>query len=190
MGVPCGAQLRTASQTSARRIVKPSRITIRAATADDVPSINRIYNRYIVDSHVSFDTRPWSDGERHRWFAERTAAGFPIVVAERKDGVIGAAWAGPWRSKEAYDRSAEATIVLDPEVHGAGVGTALYRVLMDALTAREFHRCYAIVALPNDASIAFHIKAGFAEVGVLDDVGFKDGRYISTKLLEHKLGDD
>jgi phosphinothricin acetyltransferase len=41
--------------------------------------------------------------------------------------------------------------------------------------------------LPNEASLALHRSLGFTEVGILDDVGHKDGRYISTTLMELRL---
>jgi L-amino acid N-acyltransferase YncA len=33
-----------------------SEIVIRDASENDVPAMNAIYNQYIVESHVSFDT--------------------------------------------------------------------------------------------------------------------------------------
>ena len=102
--------------------------------------------------------------------------------------VVGVAYSGPWRGKRAYARSVETTIVLDPELIGRGIGRPLYGALLDAVTAAGAHRAYAIVALPNDASIRFHHAMGFRTVGVLDEAGFKLGRWWSTELLEKRLG--
>jgi len=161
-----------------------SDVTTRPATGADASSINQIYNDYIVDSHVSFDTEPWSETRRLEWFGDRIAKGYPILVAEQDGKVVGAAWAGPWRSKSAYVRSVETTVVLSRFVLNSGVGTRLYTDLVEQVYEAGFHRCYALVALPNDASLALHRKLGFVEVGILDEVGFKDGLYISTMLLE------
>ena len=46
----------------------------------------------------------------------------------------------------------------------------------------------AIVALPNDGSIAVHEKLGYEVVGTLEEVGFKDDRYWSTTVMQRKLG--
>jgi len=70
---------------------------------------------------------------------------------------------------------------------GKGIGMALYSKLMELLTDAKFHRAYAIIALPNDASIALHHKLGFREVGVLKEAGFKDGKYHSTMMMEREL---
>ncbi|MEZ5174869.1 MAG: N-acetyltransferase family protein [Acidimicrobiia bacterium] len=185
MGGITRAKPRTPSRGSGRNPVM-NRIVIRQAGPHDVATMNEIYNTVVVDSHVSFDTEPWTDDARAAWFVERTNAGFPVLVAESEGNIVGVAWSGPWRDKAAYRRSAETTVVLDPAVVGRGFGTVLLRALVDRLTEDGYHRAYAIVALPNEASVAVHKKVGYREVGVLDEAGFKNGRYISTLLLEKR----
>ena len=164
-----------------------SDVTIRPATIDDAHDINVIYNEFVVDSHVSFDTAPWTDEERTEWLTSRHENGYPVLVATDGVSVIGASWSGPWRDKEAYRRSVETTIVLIPGSEGAGLGTTLYRSLLSQLATASFHRAYALIALPNDPSIGLHRKLGFTEVGVLSEVGHKDDEYHSTMLMECKL---
>jgi phosphinothricin acetyltransferase len=164
------------------------RTTVREAIESDVPAMNTIYNQYIVDSHVSFDTEAWSDDKRLAWFIERREAGYPVFVAEQGTALAGVTWAGPWRRKEAYRLSAETTVVLRPDATGAGLGRVLYETLLDRLIDLGFHRAFAIIALPNDRSIHLHQTLGFTELGVLDEAGFKDGRFVSTMLLERRFG--
>ena len=153
----------------------------------DAGAINSLVNRYVLDSHVSFDTDPWSDEKRSDWLVRRFAEGYPVLVARNGGDVVGAAWAGPWRDKVAYSTSAETTIYVAPGCAASGLGTRLYEALLGALAGGGIHRCYAVIALPNEASIAFHERFGFVEVGVLDEVGSKDGRFVSTALLELRL---
>ena len=160
---------------------------VRPAVEDDVPAMNAIYNDYIVDSHVSFDTEPWTDEERLAWFHRRAEAGFPILVAEVDGRVVGTAWSGPWRDKAAYRGSVETTVVLAAEATGAGIGTWLLDGLLEQLAASRFHVAISIIALPNDGSIAVHRKLGYREVGVLHEVGFKDGSFHDTMIMERSL---
>ena len=74
-----------------------------------------------------------------------------------------------------------------PGSEGAGLGTTLYRSLLAEVAARAFHRAYALIALPNEASVGLHRKLGFEHVGVLSEVGRKDDAYHSTLLMELKL---
>lgn len=164
-----------------------SNLVIRKAVEADVPAMNSIYNKFIVGSHVSFDLHPWSVRKRLDWFTERLEAGYPVLVASEGDTVVGASWAGPWRDKKAYRGSVESTVVLAPGIEGRGVGTALYSELLESLRAEGFHRAFAIIALPNDPSIALHRNFGYREIGVLDEAGFKDGTFHSTMLMELAL---
>lgn len=164
-----------------------SDLTIRPATIDDASGVNLIYNEFIVESHVSFDTVPWTDEKRVLWLESSFDGGYPVLVATDAAGVIGASWCGPWRDKHAYHSSVETTIVLVPGSEGSGLGTTLYRSLLTEAAARSFHRAYAVIALPNDPSIGLHRKLGFEEIGVLDDVGYKDDRFHSTMLMELRL---
>lgn len=166
----------------------------RRATADDLPRITEIYNHYITTTHVSFDTEPWTADQRRSWWERYEAGwqvpGYPWVVhvTELDGTVVGGAWSSPYRSKAAYRSSVETTIVLDPAVLGRGMGSGLYRNLLDELDARGVHRQYAVVALPNDASVALHHRLGFTTQAVQDEVGFKGGRYWSTMLLQRIPG--
>jgi phosphinothricin acetyltransferase len=163
-------------------------VGIRPATAGDLADITRIYDRYIVDSHVSFDLEPWSTERRQRWWDEHQ--GHPrlvVLVAETDGAVVGSAYSSWYRPKAGYERSVETSIVLEPDRTGAGIGTLLYVRLLDELAAAGTHRAYAVVALPNDASVALHHKVGFTDVGVEDESGYKLGRYWSTLTLEKRF---
>ncbi len=146
--------------------------------------MNAIYNTYIVDSHVSFDTESWTDDERLDWFRQRISGGYPILVACDGETVIGTSWSGPYRPKKAYRSSAETTVVLAEGEFGKRIGTAMHSKLIELLKEQGFHRAYAIIALPNDASIALHRRLGYRDVGVLEEAGFKDGKYHSTLMME------
>ncbi|MEN8239281.1 MAG: N-acetyltransferase family protein [Actinomycetota bacterium] len=162
-------------------------IAVTSATDADVDAMNGIYNQYIVDSHVSFDTEPWTYEQRSAWLADRISKGYPVLIARDAEKIVGTAWSGPWRDKAAYASSAETTVVVDSDSTGMGIGSLLCAELITRLSDLGFHRCYALVALPNEPSVALHHKLGFTDVGVLDEAGFKDDSFVSTLLLELKL---
>ncbi|MCP3854730.1 MAG: N-acetyltransferase [Actinomycetia bacterium] len=159
---------------------------IRRASVDDLARITEIYNQYIVDSHVSFDTKPWNLERRREWWELYDSGDGPwqVWVAEVDGRVVGASWSSRFRPRTAYDSSVETTIVFDPGVTGRGLGGRLYEALLDDLDHRGVHRQYAIIALPNDASVALHHRMGYKTQAVQDEVGHKMGRYWSTMLLE------
>ncbi len=170
-----------------------SGVRVRRATVDDLPAITRIYDTYIVDSHVSFDTEPWSVERRRQWWDDHQGHDrLVVLVATAGDGagngpVVGAAYSSWYRPKTGYERSVETSIVLDPGHVGNGVGRLLYGALLDELAEAGTHRAYAIVALPNEASVVLHHRLGFTDVGVEDECGYKLGRYWSTLTLEKRF---
>jgi len=164
-------------------------VVVRPADADDLDDITRIYDQYIVGSPVSFDTEPWSRDRRLAWWDEHQ--GHPrlqVLVAELGDEVVGAAYSSWYRPKDGYRRSVETSIVLDGGHVGRGIGLRLYGELLDRLARAGTHRAYAVVTIPNDASVGLHHRLGFTDVGVEDECGWKLGRYWSTLTLEKRFG--
>ncbi len=107
--------------------------------------------------------------------------------AELDGRVVGVTYSSFYRPKPAYRSTAETTIVLDTDHLGRGLGSALLETLLARLRDRGFHRAVAIVALPNDASVALHQKLGYRIVGTLSEVGHKLDGYWGTMLLEAEL---
>ena len=165
------------------------RLTVRDATAADLPAINDIYNAYIVDRHTSFDLEPWTIDERTAWFARyRSPSRYDLVVLEADGLVAGFASSGPFRSKAAYGSSVETTVVLDESVIGRGFGRLLLEEIVTRLRQQpDLHRAYALIALPNEPSVRLHLDLGYRTVGVLDEVGFKLGRFHSVQMMELAL---
>jgi phosphinothricin acetyltransferase len=75
----------------------------------------------------------------------------------------------------------------DAVQHRAGVARALYTSLFAALAVQGFHNAYAGVALPNDASLAFHASMGFTAVGTCHRVGYKLGRWRDVRWFERTI---
>ncbi len=161
-------------------------LVIRDAAEADFGRINDLYNWTIVDNHVSFDTEPYDLAKRQAWWGARDDA-LSCLVAELDGQVVGVAYSSWYRPKDAYRSSMETTIVVDTEHLQKGIGTTLLGALVDRLASQGVHVAIAIVALPNDASVALHHRLGYRTVGVLEEVGQKLGRYWDTMLLERRL---
>jgi phosphinothricin acetyltransferase len=101
----------------------------------------------------------------------------PWLVADDNGRVAGYAYAGRHSGRAAYDWSAEVTVYLHPDYHRQGLGKRLYRTLFDILQRQGYHALFALIAMPNDASIALHRSLGMTEVGIYREVGLKFGRW-------------
>ncbi len=161
--------------------------TARRATEADLPAITEIYNYFVANTVITFDTKPFRASERTGWFHQFAAEGaHQIFVAVSAGNVVqGFAYSSRFRDKPAYDRTVEVAIYLAPHADEQGIGSVLYRSLFEALDATPgLHRAIAMIAQPNPGSVALHEKFGFRPVGELTEAGFKFGHYIDILIME------
>ena len=140
---------------------------VRLAEPADAPALCALYNHYIKTSIVTFEEEPvTAEDFRHR--IETILEAYPWLVYEEAGTIGGYVYAGPWKMRNAYRFSAEATVYLDEAFHGKGIGTALYEKLIQDLRNRDINAVMAGIALPNDGSVALHEKVGFRKVGYFE----------------------
>jgi phosphinothricin acetyltransferase len=153
-------------------------LSVRPAIAEDLPSLLAIYNHYVSHTPITFDIETLTLAQRAVWFAQFAASGrHRLFVAERDGELVGYAGTHSFRTKQAYETTAETTIYCAPHAQGSGVGRALYEALFAALRNEDIRVFMAGITLPNDASIALHEKFGFAACGTMHAVGRKFGQY-------------
>ena len=162
-------------------------VTIRTARAEDAADIQAIYAPFVQETSVSFETVPPSvEAMAARISSNLARHGY--FVAQSDAGILGFAYASPYRPRPAYDRTAEVSVYLAPQAQGRGLAQALYRALFAHLAARGFHTAVAIVTLPNPQSAQLHERCGFAHVGSLQDVGRKFGQWHGTAIYQRMIG--
>ena len=160
---------------------------IRLVHADDAAACAAIYRPAVDGSWVSYEEiAPDAAVMRERIAASSTT--YPWLVYAEGDDVLGYAYASKHRERAAYRWSVDVSIQLDERARGRGIGTALYRVLFRILQLQRFHRLYAGIALPNDASVALHLASGFTYVGIYTEVGFKAGFWGDVVWYERAIG--
>jgi L-amino acid N-acyltransferase YncA len=152
-------------------------MNIRDARVEDAESFASIYNHFVLTTSISFEEAEVPVIEMAGRIADVQAASLPWLVAEQDGVVRGYAYATKWRVRNAYRFSVETTVYLAPDSAGQGIGTVLYRALLDRLRAGGYHLAIGGIALPNPASIALHEKLGFEKVAKFREVGFKFGRW-------------
>jgi L-amino acid N-acyltransferase YncA len=154
-------------------------LAIRSAGTEDAHAIAEIYRPIVESTAISFEETAPDDAQMARRIAETTAA-YPWLLAESNGAVFGYAYAGRHRERSAYRYSVDVSVYLAEEARGRGIGSALYAELFKQLQQRGFHRAFAGIALPNEASIALHRRFGFELVGVYKEVGRKFDRWIDV----------
>ena len=150
--------------------------SLRVATPADAPAIQRIYAPHVEETAVSFATTVPSVEALERKIGA-TLRQNPWLVCERDGDVVGYAYAGPFRERDAYRWTTETSVYVDREAHREGVGRALYGALLDLVNAQGYASACGVVTLPNPASVGLHESLGFEHVGTFEDVGYKHGAW-------------
>jgi phosphinothricin acetyltransferase len=165
------------------------KVTVRHASEQDLAQLNDIYNRYVIETHFTFDIEPMTLEARREWFEHYDTTGrHRVVVGLSDSSVVGYACSSRWRPKPAYETSVETSVYVAPDAVGRGIGTRLYEELFKQLQGEDVHRAYAGIALPNQASIALHERFGFKRVAHFTEQGRKFDRYWDVGFYEKPLG--
>lgn len=159
--------------------------TIRQVTPADSEAILNIYNHYVTDTVISFETEPLTLDEMSRRI-ESISASYPYFVCENPDGSIaGYCYVHQWKERAAYSKTLETTIYLSPDSTGSGIGHELMETLIDACRAAGFETLIACITYGNHASCRLHEKLGFTRVSHFHRVGRKFG--LSLDVVDYQL---
>ncbi len=159
---------------------------IRPVSLSDAPAIASIYNHYIRHTSITFEEETLADAVIAARIRDVTAS-FPWLVWEDQSGIRGYAYAGKWRDRSAFRHCVESAIYLHPDASGRGIGTALYRRLLEELRQRGLHTVVAGISLPNPASQRLHEKLGFEKVAHFSQVGWKFNQWIDVAFWQASL---
>jgi phosphinothricin acetyltransferase len=152
---------------------------IRNAILPDAGAICAIYNPHVTGTIVTFEEQEVSVATMRERISGVTAT-YPWLVFEENGVVGGYSYASQWRVRSAFRYSVETTVYVAPQFHRRGIGTALYRELIERLRALGMHRAVGGIALPNAASVALHESLGFRKVAHFDESGRKFDRWIDV----------
>ncbi|TQJ74665.1 GNAT family N-acetyltransferase [Streptomyces sp. SLBN-31] len=165
-------------------------VQVRPGVENDLEALTDIYNHYVRETPITFDTAAFTPRERRPWLLSHPEDGpYRLLVATEADTqeILGYATSSPYRAKPAYSTSVETTVYVAPDAGRRGIGTLLYKALFEALGGEDLHRAYAGIAQPNEASTRLHERFGFRHVGTYREVGRKFGRYWDVAWYEKEL---
>jgi len=164
-------------------------LLVRPSLASDLPRITAIYAHAVIHGTASFELDPPDLAEMTRRRSVLLEGGFPYLVAEQDGDLVGYAYAGPYRPRPAYRSTVEDSIYVDPAAQRQGVGRRLLEALIRECEARDFRLMVAVIGdEESHGSIGLHRSMGFELSGVIEGIGYKHGRWLSTVLMRRPLG--
>jgi phosphinothricin acetyltransferase len=160
---------------------------IRDVEDGDAVAITEIYAHHVLHGTASYEVDPPAVADTLAKIRRVTGPGWPFLVAEEGGIVSGYAYVTQFRDRAAYRFTAEDSIYVRPDRMGRGIGTALLKALIESSAAYGFRTIVAVIGGAEPASIALHRKSGFREVGRLEKVGFKFGRWLDSLYMQREL---
>lgn len=157
--------------------------TIRLAQEKDALGILTIYRPFVETTTVSFELEvPTLNDIKNR--IKQIIPRYPYLVCLHNESVVGYAYAGLHRKREAYQWSTEVSVYIHEDYRKKRIGTALYKALLAILKLQGFKNIIAGITIPNPKSIAFHQSFGFHFFARYENVGFKFNNWHSTEWYQ------
>lgn len=157
---------------------------IRNVELADAQAIADIYNKYVLETAISFETEAVSACEMRDRIATISAS-HPYFVYDIDGTVAGYCCVHQWKERKAYCHTLETTLYVSPDFRRMGIGSLLLAKLIEACRADS--QCRALIACiteGNKASIAIHSKFGFERVSLFKQVGRKFGQWLDVVDME------
>lgn len=177
------------------RGVNMKNYSVRFAKPEDAENLLDIYSYYVLNTAISFEyTVPTVEEFRNR--IENTLKKYPYLVIETGNKIKGYAYAGPFKTREAYKYSVETTIYLKHGEQKKGYGRILLTELEKELGLRGFtnaNACIAYIEISdeylNNNSMEFHEYMGYRFVGRFHKCAYKFDRWYDMIWMEKFVGE-
>ncbi len=162
-------------------------IKIRDYQKQDCSAVLAIINDAILNSTALYDYNVRTLTTQETIFEEKLQKGFPIIVAEMNNEVIGFGYYSEFRFREAYKLTVEHSVYANKNYIGKGIGKLLLTELIERAKKQNLHTMIGVIDSENTNSIDFHKKFGFEEVGFIKESGFKFNKWLHSVIVQKML---
>ena len=157
------------------------KIIIRPSADDDAATIAPIYADSVLTGTASWEYVPPSVEEFAVRRQQILSQGFPYLVAEVNQQVIGYAYASSYRARIGYRFTVEDSVYIAEEWQGKGIGKLLLEALIAECRCHDYRAIIAVIGdRQNIGSIKLHEACGFTQIGIFPNVGYKFERWLDS----------
>jgi phosphinothricin acetyltransferase len=158
-------------------------VVIREVRDRDRDKIIAIFNYYAVASYAAYPEIPVND----RFFAFLREGALGFYALESEAHVVGFGLMKPLLPFPAFMKTGMLTYFIQPEYTRISLGKKLLDRLTDDAKKMGMTSLVANMASKNQASIHFHTRCGFTEVGRLQNAGSKFGEPFDVIWMQKML---
>ena len=163
-------------------------INFRFATVEDAGKILEIYKPYVENTTITFEYDvPALEEFKNR--IKNILTDYPYIVCEYENKILGYAYAHKVWMRAAYQWDAELSVYINKRYMGNGLGTKLYKILIEILKLQNVVNVYGCVTYPNEKSDRLHESFGFKRVGIFENAGYKFGKWIGVTWFHKAISE-
>jgi len=164
-------------------------VVVRDAREADMTFVQEIYAHHVRHGLASFEETAPTVAEMIGRREGVLKLDLPYLVAEMDGRIVGYSYASSYRPRPAYRHTIEDSVYVREGFAGHGIGRELLSTLIKRCENGPWRQMLAVIGdSANAGSIGLHGSQGFRQIGRLDAVGFKFGRWVDSILMQRPLG--
>ncbi len=160
-------------------------MNIKLCNEKQLPEILAIFNEAILNSTALYDYKIRTLENIKDWYSEKQIHNYPIIGAfDIQDNLLGFATYGQFRIRPAYKYTVEHSVYVRIDKRGQGIAKNLLQELIAIAKAQDYHVIVGVIDALNLTSIKLHEKQGFKLNGIINEVGYKFGKWLDAAFYQ------
>ncbi|GKU80816.1 GNAT family N-acetyltransferase [Niallia sp. NCCP-28] len=160
---------------------------IRDMQEKDLPEVLEIYNDAIIHTTAVYSYTPQTLQDRKIWYKQKVEDGYPVLVFEENNIVMGFATYGQFRPWPGFKYTIEHSVYVHKEFRKKGIGTKLLKALIAVAESQKYATLIAGIDANNEKSILAHKKLGFYHAGTIKRAGYKFEKWLDLSFYQLDL---
>lgn len=164
----------------------PFMVVFSPVTENDLGCIREIYDYYILNTTATFHNEPITIPEL-RDFLFIAHPRYPSFIIKESNEIVGYCFLTRYKTRQAYDRTADMSIYMKPAYTGRGIGALALKHPEDAAKKTGIHVIVGTLCAENQASIRLMEKAGYTRCANLKNIGGKFGKILDVVIYQKEI---
>ena len=161
-------------------------ISFRILEEKDIPAILEIYSYYIAETTATCQISP-IDEEMMRKTVMPESPRYQSYAIMSDDQLCGYALFTRFKTREAFDNTAEITLYLKQGCTSKGIGTVALKFIENKAKMAGMHVLVSLVSSENASSIRLFERNGYIKCAEFKEVSFKFGRYFNLLCYQKMI---